>query len=212
VRGDPTLWLIARSSGITAYALITASMLAGLLLRSRSAPARIRPRAVADAHRTLALLALGALALHAAALVLDGFAHISPAALVVPGLAPKARAAVALGVLAGDLMLVVAASSALRRRIGFRAWRRLHWLTFAIFAAASAHGITAGTDSHRPVLFWFYAASIGAVAGATAWRAMTAPARPGRRAAVTAPISKAVDAESRIPVPIPPRTPSSTLP
>ena len=89
VRGDPTLWLIARASGITAYALITASMLAGLLLRSRPAPARIRPRAVADAHRTLALLAVGALALHAASLVLDGFAHISPAALVVPGLAPR---------------------------------------------------------------------------------------------------------------------------
>jgi sulfoxide reductase heme-binding subunit YedZ len=187
VRGDPTLWLIARASGITTYGLIAASILAGLLLRSRTASGRLRPPVVADAHRTLAILALGALALHGAALALDGIAHISPAALVVPGLAPHARLAVALGVLAGDLMLVVAASSGLRRRIGFRAWRRLHWLTYAVFAAGSAHGIMAGTDSHRPVMFWFYSTTIAAVAGATAWRAMTAPAR-ARRRAVPAPV------------------------
>ena len=65
MKGDPTLWLIARASGLTTYGLITASMLAGLLLRSRPAPSRIRPPAVMDAHRTLAMLALGALALHA---------------------------------------------------------------------------------------------------------------------------------------------------
>ena len=184
--GDPTLWLIARAAGLTAYGLITASMLAGLLLRSRPAPKRIRPPAVADAHRTLALLAFGALALHAAALVLDGIAHISPAALLVPGLAPKARIAVAFGVVAGDLMLLVAGSSSLRRRIGFRAWRRLHWLTYGIFAAGSAHGIMAGTDSHRPPLFWFYALALASVAAAVAWRAMTAPARARRTAAPVA--------------------------
>jgi sulfoxide reductase heme-binding subunit YedZ len=186
VSGDPTLWLIARAAGLTAYGLITASMLAGLLLRSRPAPRRIRPPAVADAHRTLALLAFGALALHAAALLLDGVAHISPAALLVPGLAPKARIGVAFGVVAGDLMLLVAASSSLRRRIGFRAWRRLHWVTYGIFAAGSAHGIMAGTDSHRPALFWFYALAIASVTGSIAWRAMTAPARARRTAAPVA--------------------------
>jgi sulfoxide reductase heme-binding subunit YedZ len=85
-------------------------------------------------------------------------------------------------VLAGDLMIVVAASSGLRRRIGFRAWRRLHWLTYAVFGAASAHGIMAGPDSSRPAMVWFYVVAIAAVAGATSWRAMAAPAR-GRRPA-----------------------------
>ena len=105
----------------------------------------------------------------------------------MPGLAPKARIAVAFGVVAGDLMLLVAASSRLRRRIGFRAWRRLHWVTYGIFAAGSAHGIMAGTDSHRPALFWFYALAIASVTGAIAWRAMTAPARARRTAAPSPP-------------------------
>jgi sulfoxide reductase heme-binding subunit YedZ len=180
VKGDPTLWILARAAGITAYGLMTASVLAGLVLRSRPAPARLRPRVVADIHRTLALLGLGALVLHAAALALDPVARISPLALVVPGLAPRLRLAVALGVLAGDLMLVVITSSSLRRRIGFRVWRRMHWLTYAVFAAGSAHGIIAGTDSRRPALIWLYLLAIGAVAGATAWRAMTSPSRARR--------------------------------
>jgi methionine sulfoxide reductase heme-binding subunit len=76
VKGDPTLWILARAAGITAYGLLTASVLAGLVLRSRPAPARLSARVVADVHRTLALLGLGALALHAAALALDGVARI----------------------------------------------------------------------------------------------------------------------------------------
>jgi sulfoxide reductase heme-binding subunit YedZ len=199
VKGDPTLWILARAAGITAYGLLTASVLAGLVLRSRPAPARLSPRVVADVHRTLALLGLGALALHAAALALDGVARVTPLALVVPGLAPHRRLAVALGVLAGDLMLVMIASSSLRRRIGFRMWRRLHWLTFAVFAAGSAHGIMAGTDSRRPALIWLYVFAIAAVAGATAWRAMTAPSRARRppAAAVPRPSPRATGEPSR---------------
>ena len=61
---DPTFWLLARSAGFTAYVLLTLSVLAGLVLKSR--PFRsLRPAAVTDTHRTLALLGLGALALHA---------------------------------------------------------------------------------------------------------------------------------------------------
>jgi sulfoxide reductase heme-binding subunit YedZ len=187
VKGDPTLWILARAAGITAYGLLTASVLAGLVLRSRPAPARLSARVVADVHRTLALLGLGTLALHAAALALDSVARVSPLALVLPGLAPHRRLAVALGVLAGDLMLVVIASSSLRRRIGFRMWRRLHWLTFAVFAAGSAHGIMAGTDSRRPALIWLYVVAIAAVVGATAWRAMTSPSRARRPATAGVP-------------------------
>jgi len=39
VKGDPTLWILARAAGITAYGLVTASVLAGLVLRSRPAGA-----------------------------------------------------------------------------------------------------------------------------------------------------------------------------
>ena len=46
-------------------------------------------------------------------------------------------------------MAVIYVSFSLRRRIGVRNWRRLHYLTFAVFGAATVHGLAAGTDRGR---------------------------------------------------------------
>ena len=44
MRHDPTFWLLARASGLTAYVLLTLSILAGLMLsRGRSAPSSLPP-------------------------------------------------------------------------------------------------------------------------------------------------------------------------
>jgi methionine sulfoxide reductase heme-binding subunit len=173
MKSDPTFWFLARASGLTAYALVTASVLAGLVLKSRPFGRALKPASVTDVHRFLALLGLGALALHGIALVLDSTVHISLAALLVPGLAPYRPLWTAAGVLAAELMLVVYASFSFRRRIGAKNWRRLHWATYLIFAAATAHGVLAGTDAGwtRPL----YVGAVGAVAAATAWRAFARP-------------------------------------
>jgi methionine sulfoxide reductase heme-binding subunit len=181
VKNDPTFWLLARTSGLTAYALLTASVLAGLVLKSR--PFRsLKPAAVTDTHRFLALLALGAIGLHGAALLLDRTIRLTPAALLVPGASPYRPLAVGIGVLAAELMVVVYASFALRRHIGTRNWRRLHWATYAIFAAATVHGLAAGTDAAAPWTFAGYLAAVGSVAGAVAWRALATPQTARRTA------------------------------
>ena len=136
---DPTFWLLARASGLTAYVLLTLSVLAGLAVKST--------------------------------------VHIGLAALLVPGLSGYRPVATGLGVLAAELAAVIVVSFPLRKRIGARAWRRLHWATYGVFAAATAHGIAAGTDSHRPWIFALYLGAVFAVAAATAWRALTRPSR-----------------------------------
>jgi sulfoxide reductase heme-binding subunit YedZ len=171
VKTDPTFWVLARASGLTAYALVTASVLAGLVLKSRAFRS-LRPPAVADTHRFLALLAVGAVALHGAALTLDSTVHLRPVALLVPGLSPYRPLATGIGVLSAELMLLVYCSFSLRRRIGARNWRRLHWATYAVFAAATVHGLAAGTDSAQPWTYTVDVAAVGAVAAAAAWRAL----------------------------------------
>jgi methionine sulfoxide reductase heme-binding subunit len=178
MRTDPTFWILARSSGLVAYCLLTSSVLAGLVLKARPLGRSPKPAAITDAHRFLALLGLGAIALHGIALVLDGTVRITPLALVVPGLVPYRPLWTALGVLAAELMVLVYASFSVRRRIGNRAWRRLHWLTYAIFALATVHGLAAGTDSGRPWALALYGGAIGAVAAAAGWRALV-PATKG---------------------------------
>jgi sulfoxide reductase heme-binding subunit YedZ len=172
VRGDPTFWLLARASGLTAYALLTASVLAGLTLKSRPFGRGLRAAAVADVHRVLALVALGMLGLHAGALALDSTVRLSPAALLVPSLSPYRPLAVACGVVAAELAALVVLSFPLRRHIGVRAWRRLHWATYLVFALGTVHGLAAGTDSSQPWAFGLYLGAVGSVAFATAYRAL----------------------------------------
>jgi DMSO/TMAO reductase YedYZ heme-binding membrane subunit len=75
-------------------------------------------------------------------------------------------------------MVVVYASFSLRRRIGNRNWRRLHYTTFGIFTLATAHGLTSGTDTRTTWMLTLYLAAVGAVVTATAWRALTSTPRP----------------------------------
>lgn len=167
---DPTFWLLARASGLTAYVLLTSSVLAGLTVKAKPLGRRIKAATATDSHRFLSLLALGAIALHGLVLTLDQTVHMPLLGLVVPGLSPYRPLATGVGVLAADLMVLIYASFNLRRRIGARNWRRLHYLTFGVFAAATFHGLAAGTDTWA---FGLYASSVAAVAGLTAWRIVT---------------------------------------
>jgi methionine sulfoxide reductase heme-binding subunit len=178
MKTDPTFWLLARTTGLTAYVLLTASVVAGLVLKSRPFGRAIKAPAAFDVHRVLALLALGLVAMHGAALLLDRTVKLTPAALLVPGLSPYRPLPVALGVLAAELAALVVVSFPVRRRIGHRAWRRLHWTTYLLFMLATLHGVAAGTDSAQPWAPGLYLGAVGAVAFATAWRALTVPTRP----------------------------------
>lgn len=171
---DPTFWLLARSAGLTAYVLLTLSVLAGLVLKSR--PFRgLKPAVVTDTHRTLALLGLGALALHGTALVLDQTVRMPVWALVVPFTSTYRPLATSIGVFAAELMVLVYASFSVRKRIGQKNWRRLHWATYAVFAGATVHGLAAGTDTARPWAFALYLGAVASVAAATTYRALARP-------------------------------------
>lgn len=187
MKTDPTWWLLARASGLTAYALLTASVLAGLVLKARPFGKAVKPATAMEIHRTLSLLGLAALAVHGVTLVLDSAVEITLPALLVPGLAPYRPLWTGAGVVAGELMALVIASFWIRRHIGAKVWRHLHWLTYPTFALATAHGLLAGTDSAQPWALALYVGSIGAVAAATAWRALVPPARPVRPARPSTP-------------------------
>ena len=177
---DPTFWIMARASGLLAYMLLTTSVLAGIVVKAR--PLRqLKPAVVTQLHRFLALLGLGAIALHGTALVLDQTVRISPAALFVPGLVPYRPLWTALGVVAFELMVLVYVSFGLRRRIGVKAWRRLHWVTYGIFGLATVHGLAAGTDAARPWVLMLYGSAVGAVLGAATWRALVPPTTGGSK-------------------------------
>jgi sulfoxide reductase heme-binding subunit YedZ len=182
MRSDPTFWLLARASGFTAYVLLATSGLAGLVLKSRPFGRALKAASAMELHRLLALLGLGAVVLHGATLALDRTLQMPLAGLLVPGASPYRPFAVALGVVSAELMALVIVSFSVRRRIGQRTWRRLHWATYLVFGFATTHGLLAGSDSAQPWSRDLYLAAVGAFAFATAWRVLY---RPSRAAPVT---------------------------
>ena len=178
----PAQWLLARSSGIVAYVVLTLAVVAGLTLRTRLLGRTVSPAVVTLVHRTLSTAGLTAVVLHALLLGLDHEVDVPLVSLVVPGLAGYRTLATSLGVVAMELWLLIHVSFRLRRRIGVQRWRALHMATFPTWAIAAAHGVLAGTDSGEPWLQQLYAWSIAAVvflvAIRTGSRAAARPAPP----------------------------------
>jgi sulfoxide reductase heme-binding subunit YedZ len=166
----PVDWYAARAGGVVAYALLTGGVLLGTLLSGRARLRSWPAFAVTDVHRFVALLTGGFVTLHVAAVWLDTVVHFSLVQVVVPGASSYRPFWVGLGTVAAELLVAVAVANALRRRIGHARWRRVHYLTFAVWLAATWHGIGAGTDSTAPWLRLLYVASVGSVAAAVTWR------------------------------------------
>jgi len=66
-------WYTARASGLVSWALLSASMLWGLVLSTKLRPPRIRPNWTLDLHRYLGGLAVIFVGVHLAALVFDSY-------------------------------------------------------------------------------------------------------------------------------------------
>ncbi len=179
-------WYAARAAGVVAYALLTSGVLLGVLLAGRARLPRWPAFAVTDVHRFLSLLTGVFIVLHVYALILDRYAHVSIATVLIPGATSYRPFWVALGTVAVELLAAVAVSNLLRKRLGHARWRRIHYLTFVVWIAATAHGIGAGTDASSGWLRMLYVVSVGSVAAALTWRigraaVIPAPA-PARRA------------------------------
>ncbi len=107
--------------------------------------------------------------------------------IAVPGLAPYAPLAVAAGQGAFYLMAAVIASFYVRRTIGQRAWRLLHYLTFLAFVGATAHGLAAGTDSGSAWAWWIYVGATVPVVFLLTYRILVSRGARSARRVIAAP-------------------------
>lgn len=161
-------WFISRSSGVVAYVLVTLGVLWGLVQSGGLFRTRFSPLLALGLHSFLNWLGLGMAALHGLILIGDGYIHIDLPRVFTPFLSEYRPLPVGLGIVSFYLMLLLSLSFYARSQLGQRAFRLLHYVSFAVFAMVTAHGIYAGSDSGS--LWWIYAASVVAVVGLTAAR------------------------------------------
>lgn len=145
--GPSALWYLTRGTGAVTLVLLTVSLALGIANVRRARTATV-PRFVLDAvHRSASMLALVFLAVHILTSVLDPFAPIRLIDAVVPFVSAYRPIWLGLGAVASDVLIAVAVTSLLRRRLGYRMWRVTHWLAYACWPIALVHGLGTGSDA-----------------------------------------------------------------
>lgn len=202
-------WFVARSSGIVAWALVTASVLWGLALSTRVLGPKPRPNWLLDLHRFLGGLAVTFTGIHLVALLLDTYTSFGLLQFLVPFTSAYRPVAVAWGVVGLYLLAAVEVTSLLRNRLSKRVWHATHLLSFPLFILSTIHGLTAGTDATgRPLFLSMIAASVAVVALTVARidgarrRPATGGAGPVRPRVPAEPRARAATAGATTPPPV----------
>jgi sulfoxide reductase heme-binding subunit YedZ len=168
---NPIDWYAARAAGVVAYVLLSIVVTLGLTMAGRVRLARWPRFAVEDVHRTGGILVGVFVTLHVVTIAIDAYLPFPLTSILVPGLARYRPLWVAFGIVAAELLLALAFTNHYRDRlIRYAVWRRIHYLNFAVWLAATVHGIGSGTDRNAVWLLAIYAAAAAIVAGAIAWR------------------------------------------
>ena len=150
-------WYLSRAAGLTAYGLLWLAIVLGLSLSNRLARVWPGGPTAADLHQFASLLALVFATVHGLVLVGDQYIGYTFAQILVPFAGTAYRPLwVGLGQVGFYLAVVVAFSVYVRDSIGYRTWRTLHYLSFAVYILATLHALGAGTDSASPQAFFIY--------------------------------------------------------
>jgi len=153
-------WIASRASGLVALVLVTAAVLLGLTLGGRMTRRPGMARVVKTLHEQTALAGLVAVAVHGLTLLGDGWLRPSLANLVAPFTLGYRPVFTGLGVIAAELVAVLALSFYARRRISPRRWRVAHRLTPLAYGLAVAHALGSGSDMQG----WVRLATLASVA------------------------------------------------
>jgi methionine sulfoxide reductase heme-binding subunit len=164
------VWYLMRATGVTSLILLTIVLALGIATIKRRrlgrAPAFVTPAV----HRSSSLLSVVFLTIHVATALVDPYAAVSVVAILVPFSGSTAPLWLGLGAVSLDLVAALIVSSLLRRRIGVRAWRAIHWLAYLSWPFALAHTLGEGTDAGSTWLRAIAAACVLTVGLTVTWR------------------------------------------
>jgi hypothetical protein len=164
------LWYLTRGFGLVALILLTLTMVLGLTQAVRFARPGWPRFVVSALHKNAALVALVLLVVHIVTSVLDSYAPIHIVDVFIPFVSGYRPLWLGLGALALDLFVALLITSLLRERLGYRAWRAVHWAAYASWPLAVVHGLGTGSDTKLGWVLFINAVCVGAVLAALWWR------------------------------------------
>ncbi len=145
-------WIVERSSGLTALALLSLSTFLGAVVSAQWHSRRFPEVTAVSLHRNVALLALVFLVIHVLTTVLDTYVDVPLADAFIPFIGTYEPLWVGLGAIAFDLFLAVMVTSWLRGRMNARLWRWIHDLTYVLWVVAVVHAVGAAYERQLTLL------------------------------------------------------------
>jgi predicted ferric reductase len=150
--GDLEFWFIARITGLTAFAVLSLSVLSGEALRTSVLDFLAKNRAVRKLHDFTTPLWLPLVFAHVIALLLDKTARIQPINVVVPFVTDYGELPIGLGTVAFDIVMIVTITSWLRSKMNNTLWTWIHRTSYVGFVALFFHAALSGTDFDAPLV------------------------------------------------------------
>ena len=163
-------WFLARASGVVALALLTLSMVLGIVAGTRLSSTRW-PRFVTQGlHRNISLFVLVLLAVHVIVGVVDDYVTITVQESFIPFIGTYRPVWMGLGAISSDLVIAMVVTSLLRQRIGYETWRAVHWTAYLCWPLGIVHALGTGSDVRKAWSVLFTLACVALVLLAVAWR------------------------------------------
>ncbi len=147
-------WYVARSSGLIAWALVTASILWGLALSSRLVRRRGVPAWLLALHKYLGTLSIIFVVIHILGLVADNYVYYGWAEIFIPMATKWRPGPTAWGIAGFYLLAAIQVTSWMMRRMPRRVWHTIHISSIALFVFATIHGFQSGADRSNRLVQW----------------------------------------------------------
>lgn len=166
-------------AGVFALLGLTSAVVAGLVATDRvflTPGHRVLVQAV---HRAISFGALAFLVIHIVTEILAQRVHVIDG--VVPFLSPFRRFYIGLGTLAADIIVLLVATSIVRRRFTGHGqawrWRAVHYAAYLCFITGIVHGLMAGRST-KPYVYWSYGVAVALVGLGVLIRILATSLRP----------------------------------
>lgn len=143
-------WILGRAAGVTAYVLLVALVLLGLVLSHPWRTRFTRPSTATRIrlHVSLAVFTLAFLVLHIVVLATDSYAGVGFRGALLPMAATYRPMPVTLGVIGAYAGLLAGVTASLAGRVTARVWWPIHKVAAVSLVLVWVHGVLSGSDTH----------------------------------------------------------------
>lgn len=152
-------WNLIRASGFLAYFLLTLSIVAGIMQKLSSF--RHQEPLLKAMHDFSGWIGTLTVVFHAILLLFNHYVPYQIREILIPFAAKNDPLYSALGTISFYFFFIVMATSDFfMQKLGFKLWKKIHFLVIPAWVFMMIHSILSGTDSNQPWAIFIYSAGI----------------------------------------------------